>query len=228
MIRRKNKRNVKYIFISLILLLFYSLSNAQEIKIEMGNITFYLRKELEDNDSGPKIKKLIIVSEKHNTPIRSHILFKQEEDHSSEQIEIGGYKVEKEKLILYTCWIKAGDALDAPCGVRKIVYNSYSEEGLILRQEKNIFYIIAGPQSEESRNSEAGQEFLEKKSIDSMEKKKLDTYIYLIEKKYNGHFVTGKEAEKLLKEVKTFLKKEIAKATSHWNTIEAYQSGICK
>jgi hypothetical protein len=61
-----------------------------------------------------------------------------------------------------------------------------------------------------------------------MEKKKLDTYIYLIEKKYNGHFVTGKEAEKLLKEVKTFLKKEIAKATSHWNTIEAYQSGICK
>lgn len=226
--KKKNKMIKKYIFIPILLLFFYSITNAQE-KIKLTGYTYYTKKETKKNENGPIIEKLIILSAKHNKPVKSHILFKKEEDHSSEQIEIGGYKVEKEKLVLYTCWIKAGDALDAPCGVRKTVYNSSSKEGLILRQEKNIFYIIAGPQSEESRNSEAGQELLEKIPTDSIEKKNLDTYIYLIEKKYNGHFVTGKEAEKLLKEVKTFLKKEIDKTTSHWDTIESYRSmGICK
>ena len=218
---------MKYIILSLSIIFFHSKINAQEIILT--GYAYYTKKEIEKNENGPAIEKLIIVSAKHNTPVKSHILFKKEEDHSSEQIEIGGYKIEEEKLILYTCWIKAGDALDAPCGVRKTIYNNYSKEGIPLREEENTFYIIAGPQSEESRQSEGAQEFLEKIPTDSIGKQKLKIYIHMIEKKYGGNFVRNKEAEKLIKEVKTFLKKEIDKATSHWNTIESYQSmGICK
>lgn len=129
---------------------------------------------------------------------------------------MGTYEINGAKIILYTYWAGA-DRMGKnmfPFGFKKQTYIMNSNGTISL--EKSIIYVEDYVDSYEKPKA---INHLFQTPKNTTERNELKRYITEIEKIYEGNFVTGKELDKLAKEVKTKLKAQIKEHTSFWKKV---------
>ncbi|NOR56122.1 MAG: hypothetical protein GQ531_07915 [Sulfurovum sp.] len=128
---------------------------------------------------------------------------------SSKSIEEGSYEVNATHITLYSSWIRRGKAYDAPIGARIQVFEVQPDHSV--KRISSKLYIET---ERENYNEASGMQYLFKKAKTKKEQAKLDLYIRGVERKYNGTFVFGKEAQVLRREVEKALTKKLK---NKWN-----------
>lgn len=119
-------------------------------------------------------------------------------DCNSLTVEIGDYEIKDDQLILCSFWCWQGDAPVSPWGARKQIY-TVNESG-DLKKEASYVYIESGRAGWTEND---GVEFLYTQPQTESDKRRYMDYVKKIESEYEGTFVFGKNADSLIKEVKS-------------------------
>ncbi len=169
--------------------------------------------EISVNDT---IQRDFILVMTRNQKHLQHTIYATDGDCSSVNVEIGTYEYVDDFLILYSYWASA-DRMQSnvyPYGFRKRSYQFLPNGNLVFVSSKLYIesYMNATPK-------DLGIQLLKKKVTTKKEKELLQKYILAIEKEYQGEFIFGEERQKLEKEVRKKLQKEIAFETKHWDEI---------
>ena len=159
---------------------------------------------------------------RNDKKILTHTIAKFEGDCSSENIELGDYKIVGTQLIFYTYWA-SGDRMMKniyPYGFRKQIY-SVDANGIVSLESSKLYiesYIDAW-------NEHKGLKYLKNKPKTAEEIELLNDYISKAEKMYKGDFVLGKNKDRLEAEVRKNIGEVITENTKYWK--EVY-GGNCK
>lgn len=162
------------------------------------------------------LQKDFIVVYKAKKKVLEHTIYHSDGDCSSENLQLGTYEIKGAKIILYSYWAGA-DRMGKnmyPFGYKKQTYIVNSKGTIAL--EKSIIYVEDYVDSYEKPKA---INYLYQTPKNAKERNELKRYVAEIEKIYEGNFVTGKELDKLAKEVNTKLKSEIKEHTSSWKEI---------
>ena len=149
--------------------------------------------------------------------VLSHIISEEESDHMGVTIQLGAYSTKGNQLILYSYWAWAGEPANPFYGVRKQVYNATPDGELIFNNGE--IYIETVKQGEESDEYD-GSEFLFTKPIGQEQINRLRNYKETVKSNFQATFVEGVKKERLLKEVKLLLQKEIRTTTNRWRNFD--------
>lgn len=153
---------------------------------------------------------------KEGSKLFEHILYESDGDCSSENLQLGSYEIKESSIILYTYWASA-DRMGKniyPFGYKKQVC-IINTDGTITIEKADIYvesYV-------DSYKEHKGMVFLHKSPRTVIEYALLKEYITAIEKMYMGNFVTGKELNKLAKDVRVELKTKIETHTRFWKEV---------
>lgn len=181
----------------------------------VGNFGYIKKVKNDTYDEKKSISIKIINQPKKETSKLSHILKNIEGDSNSIAVEIGTYKIEEEKIILYSFWCWQGDLPVSPWGARKQVYKVTSKGKL--KKINSSLYIISG---REGFPENKGVEFLYKIPRNEKEKAIYLSYIKKMESTYKSKFVFGEKSDELILEVKEKLKKYLKDLKTDWNKLE--------
>jgi len=154
--------------------------------------------------------------------ILKHTISKFDGDCSSENIELGTYKIKDSTLTLYTYWASA-DRMGMniyPYGFRKKIYTVNSKGQLILKQS-NLY--IESYTNDYKRHP--GLIYLKQTPKTKKEKQLLFEYTALVEQMYFGKFVLNNDKIELETEVRKVLHSDLKKHTNYWE--ESYGNN-CK
>lgn len=183
-------------------------SFGQEKTFKINNNSFHF-KILNNENLSEKILKIF----RDNKPVITHILQKDDGDCSAIQLELGTYEINSNQIIFYTYWAVADlqGILTYPFGFRKQIYEVRQNGNLKL--SKSQIYIEEDFINDKEQE---GLKFLNKGPKNESEIQLLQKYIGVVEKKYRAKFVSGKEKDFLMKEVREKLKQEIVSETKDW------------
>jgi hypothetical protein len=166
----------------------------RELVILKDSFTFY-------EDRGEDIK---FYQKQQNHDLHyllTHILHEEIGGCTGKGIEDGTYKIDGDKLILYSFWKRSGSVKDAPYGARIAQYH-LDEDGELKLLHSEV-YIEA---HQHFNHDTSGMQFLFTAPKDDAQKAQLTSYIATIEHYYKGKFVLGDRAKQLISEVKEILK----------------------
>ncbi len=200
----------------LLLVLLSGSSFGQNKTVVLNGSTFEFREIHADS-----VVQRFVEVYRDNQKLLTHVLSGDDGDCSSSQIELGGYEITGNQLVFYTYWAAADrqSLLTYPFGARKQVYQVLPAGTLKLTTSG--IYIEDYVEGIEKR----GIDYLRQSSPRSKSQTEvLNKYITHIEKAYNAKFVTGKEKQLLLQEVRKKLSREIREETRNWK--EIYGSNI--
>ena len=206
--------------IILIFITFPTFLLGQTEKIEINGTFFsFIQVKLDTIESA---ENEILELYRNDKKLLTHTLFKEEGDCSSIHIQLGNYKVERNKIIFYSYWA-ATDRMQGsilPFGFREQIY-SVDSLGLLKLTEAKIYienFTTSGNINfiEENGFKHKGIKYLTEQPKNDYEQRLLKDYIQNIEKEYNAKFVLNKEKNVLEKKVRESLKKEIKKYTGNW------------
>ena len=201
---------MKKIFASLLFLLCI-LTGAELKHITIGNQDFTLTTETYDiYDSKGEVLRLYREERNNNlTFVFSLVLKDRTGPCSAKSVEDGYYEINGTTVTLYSHWDRRGKAYDAPYGARIQVYKLKDNYDLV-RTSSRLY--IETQRAGYSENS--GMKYLFKSPDTETEKSSLKTYINSVEHNYNGTFVYGDEAKKLIAEVESAMAR---KMKAMWN-----------
>ena len=148
------------------------------------------------NTQGESMK---IYEEGHDENLRyvmTFVLHDKSGDCSGKSLEDGAYSIDGNHLTLYTLWNRRGDAHDAPYGARIKQYE-IGDDGLFHLKENKIYIQM----HKRTKDDKSGMQYLFVPPKTEAEKEKLDRYVSMVEKLFQGKFVFGQEAQKLLQDV---------------------------
>ena len=195
----------------LILLVAQALMGAELKHITIGNQDFSLTTETYDiYDSKGEVLRLYREERNNNlTFVFSLILKDRTGACSDKSMEDGYYEINGTKVTLYSHWDRKGKAYDAPYGVRVQVYELKDNYDLVRISSK--LYIET---QRRNYSKDSGMKYLFKAPQTQEEKASLQAYVRAVEHNYDGTFVYGDEAKKLIKEVEDAM---IRKMRAIWN-----------
>ena len=145
----------------------------------------------------------------------NHTLDLTEGDCNSMSVEMGDYLIEDSAIVFYSFWCRQGDAPVSPWGARIQKYSVQKNGNVILASSR--LYIET---SRKDWYENKGIKYLFEVAKIKKEKIALKEYIETVEKEYNAKFVFGKDADKLLQDVKEKFSKRIELLLKDWNKIE--------
>ena len=209
-----------------ILLMFSTFVFGQTKKVEINGIIFSFKQiKLDTLESA---ENEIVELYRNGKKLLTHTMFKEEGDCSSTHIQLGKYKVDKNKIIFYTYWAgtERMPSLVLPFGFREQIY-TVDSLGILKLSEAKIY--IENIVSSENKNfieengwKHKGLKYLNKVPKSKYEKILLDDYIKNVEKEYNSKFVLNDKRDELEKNVRSIMEKEIEKYTGNWFEGEAF------
>jgi len=202
-----------------ILLFFPLLLNAQEFHLKsstmkkdtINSIEFTIKKL--NGIPNHHIPETIVEFYRGKKMILSHTLSHASGDGTSMTIELGKYEIKKDSIIFYSYWAWEGDAPADPYGVRKQIY-TVQDNGHI-KPAKGSIYLEACREGWGSIEYE-GVDYIYNPPKNKEERRLLSHYKKTIEKEYHASFVTGTDKDKLFREIRKALEKEITIATKGW------------
>ncbi len=212
MIKVYSKQKMKtQITLFLLLLCFISFSQQNEVKIINGIEFEFKQRTVDDLEQADYIELY-----RNGKKVLTHTNFKTDGDCSSENLELGTYKVKGDEIYFYSYWA-SGDRMQKnvyPFGFRKQIYK-VKKSGKILAVS-SILYVESYV---DSFNKPEAIDYLHKKTKTAFEIKKVKEYTSIIEKEYEGKFVVHKVKNKLEREVRNVLQKEIKMNTKYWKEV---------
>ena len=202
-----------FIFVSIFLL---SSLHATELHtsiehINIGKQDFMFTTESYDiYDSKGEVLRVYKEHRNHDlTFIFSLILKDRTGACSDKSLEDGYYEINGTTITLYTHWDRRGKAYDALYGVRRQIYTLDNQYNFVKTSSK--LYIET---QRENYNENSGMKYLFKSPSTDEQKAQLKAYVTRVERKYDGTFIFGIEAKKLIKEVQAAMTR---KMKSLWN-----------
>jgi len=154
---------------------------------------------------------------RNDKKILTHITSRFDGDCSSENIELGAYKIKDASFVFYTYWASA-DRMEHnkyPFGFRKQVYTVKKNGKLHLTKSKLYIESYVGDDWELHK----GMKYLKIEPQTAAEANLLKDYISKVEKKYFGIFVLGKNRDVLEKEVRKKIGNLIFENTKYWEEV---------
>ncbi len=209
-----------------IFLMFSTFAFGQTKKVEINGILFSFKQiKLDTLESA---ENEIVELYRNGKKLLTHTMFKEEGDCSSTHIQLGKYKVDKNKIKFYTYWAATErmPGLILPFGFREQIYTVDSLGILKLSESKIYIENIVSSENkiflEENGWKHKGLKYLNKVTKSKYEKRLLDDYIKNVEKEYNSKFVLNDNRDELEKKVRSIMEKEIEKYTGNWIEGEAF------
>ncbi len=202
---------MKMKLVSILFLLNTALFSQNKVKIINGIEFEFKERTVDDLEQADYIELY-----RNGKKILTHTNFKTDGDCSSENLELGTYKIQGDKIYFYSYWA-SGDRMQKnvyPYGFRKQVYK-VKENGEVTATN-SVLYIESYV---DSFNKPEAINYLDKKKKTATEIQKVKEYYSIIEKEYEGKFVVNKTKNKLEEEVRKMLKKEIKMNTKYWKEV---------
>ena len=195
----------------LLLLIAQALMGAELKHMTIGNQDFSLTTETYDiYDSKGEVLRLYREEQNNNlTFVFSLILKDRTGACSDKSMEDGYYEINGTKVTLYSHWDRRGKAYDAPYGARVQVYELKDNYNLV-RTSSRLYIEM----QRRNYSKDSGMKYLFKAPQTPEEKASLKAYVRAVEHQYNGTFVYGDEAKKLIKEVEDAM---IRKMRAMWH-----------
>ena len=153
---------------------------------------------------------------RNDKKLLQHTLYESDGDCSSENIELGAYKIIDNRLIFYSYWASADRMMKNiyPYGFRKQIYYVTPKGSVSL--ENSQLYIEAYV---DEWNVHQGMQYLNNKPKTNEEKAYLKDYILKAEQMYDGHFVFGENKSVLENEIRQALAIAITENTKYWKAV---------
>lgn len=180
-----------------------SLLGAAELKhVSIGDMEFILTTESYDlYDSKGKTMKLY---KEENNNERTFILSLVLEDRTGgcmdKSTQQGAYEINGTRLTLYRFWDRQGRVYNAPYGAQIQVYALQAD-----RTFKSISSHLYIETQRKNYDRSSGMTYLFKTPKTESGKEAFEAYVHSVERKYNGKFVFGSEAKKLISDVQEAL-----------------------
>ena len=206
---------MKFIIYICVLLSLFVQSFAHAQTIQINHQAFELKTVMKETEESFERQEIELYRDDHQ--LLSHTLRLETGDCSIVSIELGDYEVKNNQIIFYSYWASADrqGLWMYPYGVRKQVY-VVDAKGTV-KLLSSVIYVedIIGDLLKSNPQEEYLQ-FLHTEAQTEQQRRSLNHYIQMIQKKYKAKFVDGQERALLLKEVKTKLAKQITTETKDW------------
>ncbi len=190
----------------LFLLLFLSVTQLLSNSIEHIMIGGYSYTTLQESykyydRQGEEIKLYKDEKNKDSASLLTFVLKENTGSCTGYGLEVGAFELQGDELVLYSSWERTGMADKSPFGAQ--IKRYLADNNASLRLVSSKVYIESSKRSE---SDESGMKYLYNEPKTKQETEKLQEYVGLIEKYYEGDFVFGEEAKNLVMEVKEALK----------------------
>jgi len=171
-------------------------------KLKINDYTFDMIQEYynEYGERGVSLKFYAHGANMEKPPMLALSLMNSTGACSGKSIQDGTYEINGTKIIYYSHWERTGDAADAPEGDLIQTYK-VDQNGTITRVSGKVYI----EDHARSYDGSDGMQYLFRAPKTTEEKNALKDYIKSIERRFDGEFVRGKEAETLKKRVRDAL-----------------------
>ncbi|MBO0592502.1 hypothetical protein I2486_13935 [Cellulophaga sp. E16_2] len=198
---------LKILILLILLLPKLSISQVERINIQGKIVEFRTTSTNEDTQT----ETLTLFT--GDKELASLILSDFDGDCSSENIELGTYKIIENSIIFYSYWASA-DRMQKntyPYGFRKEQYRFDTNGELVLKATELYIETYV-----DDWTVHQGMTFLNTNPKSEHDLNLKNDYIAKAENMYQSHFVLGTEKQKLEQEVRKVLAAEIKKNTGYW------------